>query len=168
MFSNLRPNSQIYILHKSDNPYIEVGSVINVSQPVPKFSPTNFMSPQEFVVDVMAKVNDSEVSFKKLPSNLDIADQGTFSDALIITTSKEAMNAEIESLRQKSLGILNSVSYHEKMSKNYELILNKLNPEFAEQQQQKQELETLKSQMSEMVGSIKSLMEQLKKENTNT
>lgn len=43
MFSNLRANSQIYILHKDASPYVEIGSVVSVSQPQPKFPVTNFM-----------------------------------------------------------------------------------------------------------------------------
>lgn len=167
MFSNLRTNSQIYILHKDANPYVEVGQVVSVSQPQPRFPVTNFMNPQELVVDVVVKINGSDVTLQKLPANLDIADQGTANGALVITTSREAMNAEVDSLRQKSLGILNSVDYHKKIVQDCELLLQRLNPEFAEQKQQKQEIDTLKSQMSEMMAGMRELMAQLKgKENT--
>lgn len=37
MFSNLRQNSTIYILHKDGKPYIETGSVTAVSAPRPKY-----------------------------------------------------------------------------------------------------------------------------------
>ena len=37
MFSNLRPNSQIYILYKDASPRLDVGSVVSVSMPVPKY-----------------------------------------------------------------------------------------------------------------------------------
>ena len=109
MFSNLRTNSQIYILHKESTPYIEVGQVLSVSQPQPRFPVANFMNPQELVVDVVVRINGNDVTLQKLPANLDVADQGTANGALVITTSREAMNAEVDSLRQKSLGILNSV-----------------------------------------------------------
>lgn len=116
MFQNLRANSQIYILHKEASPYIEVGQVVSISQPQPKFPVTNFINPQEMVVDVVVKINDNNITLQKLPANLDVADQGTVNGALVITTSREAMNAEVDSLRQKSLGILNSVDYHKKNS----------------------------------------------------
>lgn len=166
MFSNLRTNSQIYILHKESTPYIEVGSVVSVSQPVPKFPVTNFMTPQELVVDIVVKINDSNVTLQKLPANLDIADQGINGD-IVITTSREAINAEVDSLRQKSLSIINSVDYHKKIIQDCEILLQNLNPEFAEQKQQKQEIDILKQQMSEMMNGMKELMTHLKeKENT--
>lgn len=168
MFSNLRANSQLYILHKDASPYIEVGQVVSVSQPQPRFPVSNFMNPQELVVDVVVKINDNNVTLQKLPANLDIADQGTSNGAIVITTSREAMNAEVDTLRQKSLSILNSIDYHKKVVQDCELLLQRLNPEFAEQKQQKQEIDMLKSQMSEMMAGMKELMEQLKsKENIN-
>ena len=165
MFSNLRTNSQVYILHKDSTPYIEVGSVVSVSQPVPKFPVTNFMAPQEMVVDLVVKVNGSDITLQKLPANLDVADQGTAAGAIVITTSREAMNAEVDSLRQKSLNIINSVEYHQKVVQDCESLLQILNPEFAEQKQQKQEINELKTQMSEMMSGMREIMARLKKEN---
>lgn len=165
MFSNLRTNSQVYILHKEASPYVEVGTVVSVSQPVPKFPVNNFMNQQELVVDVTVKINDNTVTLQKLPANLDIADQG-INGNMVITTSREAMNAEVDALRQKSLSILNSVEYHQKIVQDCEILLQRLNPEFAEQKQQKQEIDNLKAQMSEMMLGMKELMAQLKKEDT--
>jgi hypothetical protein len=58
MFQSLRANSQLFILHKDRQSYIETGSVISVTAPVPKFPiPQNYGQPQEMVVDVVVKVN---------------------------------------------------------------------------------------------------------------
>lgn len=164
MFSNLRSGSQIYILHKDAAPYIEVGQVISVSQPVPRYQVTNFMAPQELVVDVVVNVNGNNVTLQKLPASLDVADQGTANGSLFISTSRESMNTEITSLRQKSQDIVNSIEYHKKVIQDCEVLLQRLNPEFAEQKQQKQEIDNLKAQMSEMMNGMKELMSQLKKE----
>lgn len=166
MFSNLRPNSQIYILHKDSTPYVEVGQVVSVSPTQPRYQPANFMAPQELVVDVVVNINGNSITLQKLPANLDVADQGTTSGALFISTSRDAMNSEINSLRQKSLDIVNSIDYHKKIVQDCEVLLQRLNPEFAEQRQQKQEIDMLKSQMSEMMSGMKELMAQLKKEDT--
>lgn len=167
MFSNLRTNSQVYILHKDTSPYVDVGTVISVSQPVPKFPMNNFMNQQELVVDVTVKINDSTVTLQKLPANLDIADQG-INGNMVITTSREAMNLEVDALRQKSLSILNSIDYHKKIVQDCEVLLQRLNPEFAEQKQQKQEIDALKAQMSEMMLGMRELMAQFKKEDDKT
>ena len=167
MFSNLRTNSQIYILHRDATPYVEIGQVISVSQPQPRYKVNNFMAPQELVVDIVVNINGNNVTLQKLPANLDVADQGTAEAGVIITTSREAMNSEVDSLRQKSISILNSIDYHKKRVQDCELLLQRLNPEFAEQKQQKQEINMLKSQMSEMMNGMKELMAQLKsKEDT--
>lgn len=166
MFSNLRTNSPLYILHRDTTPYIEIGQVISVSQPKPRFQTNNFMAPQEMVVDIVVGVNGNNVNLQSLPANLDVADQGTLNGSLFITSSKDAMNSEISSMRQKSLDILNSVEQHKKTLQDCEVLLQRLNPEFAEQKQQKQEIDMLKSQMAEMSGMFKEIMAQFKKENT--
>lgn len=168
MFSNLRTNSQIYILHRDATPYIEIGQVVSVSQPRPRYQTSSYIAPQEQVVDVVVGINGNNITLQSLPANLDVADQGTINGSLFISTSRDAMNTEVNSMRQKSLDIINSVEHHKKVIQDCELLLQRLNPEFAEQKQQKQEIDMLKSQMSEMMAGMKDLMAQLKKENTKT
>lgn len=168
MFSNLRSGSQVYILHKDTTPYIEVGQVVSVSQPIPRYSTNSFMAPQELVVDMVVSVNGNNVTLQKLPASLDVADQGTAKGSLFISTSRESINTEITSLRQKSQDIINSIDYHKKVIQDYEILLQRLNPEFAEQKQQKQEIDNLKTQMAEMMNGMKELMSQLKKETPKT
>lgn len=167
MFSNLRTNSQIYILHRDAEPYIEIGQVVSVSQPRPRYQSNNFMSAQEQVVDIVVSISGNNVTLQSLPANLDVADQGTLNGSLFISTSRDAMNVEVNSMRQKSLDIINSVDRHKKIIQDCEVLLQRLNPEFAEQKQQKQEIDMLKSQMSEIMLGMKELMAQFKsKENT--
>lgn len=165
MFSNLRTNSQIYILHRDATPYIEIGQVVSVSQPRPRYQTNNYIAPQEQVVDVVVGINGNNITLQSLPATLDVADQGTINGSLFISTSRDAMNSEINSMRQKSLDIINSVDQHKKTIQDCEILLQRLNPEFAEQKQQKQEIDMLKTQMSEMMNGMKELMAQLKKEN---
>ena len=122
------------------------------------------MAPQEFVVAVVVNVNGNNITLQKLPASLDVADQGTANGSLFISTSRESMNTEITSLRQKSQDIINSVDYHKKVVQDCEILLQRLNPEFAEQKQQKKEIDNLKAQMSEMMNGMKELMAQIKKE----
>lgn len=165
MFSNLRTNSQLYILHRDTTPYIEIGQVVSVSQPRPRFQTNSYITPQEQVVDIVVSINGNNITLQSLPANLDVADQGTINGSLFISTSRDAMNTEINSMRQKSLDIINSIDTHKKIIQDCELLLQRLNPEFAEQKQQKQELDTLKTQVSEIMNGMKELMAQFKKEN---
>lgn len=169
MFQSLRPNNQVFILHK-DRALLETGSVVSVSMPVPKYPvQPMFGQPQEMVVDIVVKVNNQDVTYQKTPANLDIADFNNSN--IVLSDSREAMNAEITSLKQKSITILNSIDFHKEMISNCDRILSELNPEFAEKQQQQLEINSLKTQMGEMSKSItelmdlnKKLMLQLKKE----
>jgi len=159
MFQSVRPNSQIYILHKSDKPYIETGIV--ASQPLvkPKYQiPANFGKPQEMVVDIAVKVNNQTVTYSGLPAQLDISDSYSNGENIVVADNREAINSEILSLKQKSLDVINSKEYHENLITCYEKILSDLNPEFAEKKAQKEEIEILKSQMSDMSKNIEELM----------
>lgn len=160
MFQSVRPNSQIYIFHKGDIPKIEIGYVTNQPIPRPKYQlPPTFGQPHEMVVDLIVKVNDQTLNYNNLPAALDVADSFSNGENIVISDSKEAMNAEIVNLKQKSIDIINSKSYHEELISKYEKLLSEINPEFAEKQEQKMEIDVLKSQMAEMSKSIASLME---------
>lgn len=160
MFQSVRPNSQIYIFHKGDNPRLEVGYVVNQPMPRPKYQlPTAFGQPQETVVDLVVRLNDQNYNYNNLPAQLDIADSSSNGESIIISDSKEGMNAEIINLKQKSIDIANSRDYHLDLVNKYDKILVDINPELAEKQEQKQEIDTLKNQMTEMSKSIAALME---------
>lgn len=164
MFQSVRPNSQIYIFHKGDTPKVEVGYVSNQPIPKPKYSlPATFGQPQDMVVDIVVKIGDKQVNYNGLPANMDIADSFSNGESIVIADNREAMNAELLSLKQKSTEVINSVNYHKELISKYEKILSELNPEFAEKQEQKQEIDTLKEQMAEMSRSISTLMESNKK-----
>ena len=169
MFQSLRPNNQIFILHK-DKSLLEVGSVVSVSMPTPKYPvPQVFGQPQEMVVDIVVKVNNQDVTYQKLPANLDIADFGT--NGIVVADNKLAMNSEIMSLKQKSVDALNNMDFHQQVILNCDKMLSDLNPEFAEKQQQQAEINELKTQvhdltrgMSELMKVNKDLIAQLKRD----
>ena len=157
MFQTLRPNNQLFILRK-DKPVLEIGSVISVSNPVPKYQMQPIFGPtQEMVVDIVAKVNDEDVTYQKIPANADIADFNN--GGVVISDNKEAMNSEILSLKKKSMDIINSVDYHKDIVAGCEKMLSDLNPEFAEKQAQQQEINGLKSQMEQMTKNMAALIE---------
>lgn len=111
------------------------------------------------VVDITAKVNGQTINYTGLPAQSDIADTISNGDSIVISDSKEAMNAEILSLKQKSLDVINSVDFHRNLANSCDKILSDLNPEFAEKQAQREEIDSLKAQMSEMSKNIGDLME---------
>jgi hypothetical protein len=167
-FQNLRPNNQIYILHKDNKPFLEKGTVINVSMPTSKYPiPQQFGQAPEMVVDLLVKVGEQNVTYQKLPANQEIADFGNSGGMQVISMSRDAMNAEIMSMKQKSIDIINSVSYHQNIISGCDNILQDLNPEFAEKQQQQAEINSLKEQllvMNKSMTDLASLIADLKAE----
>jgi predicted RNase H-like nuclease (RuvC/YqgF family) len=163
MFQSVRPNSPIYVLHKGDNPRLETGYVANQPIPKPKYQmPHTFGQPQEMIVDLVIKLNDMSINLNSIPANLDIADSYSNGESIVISDSREAMNSEIISLKQKSVDLLNSVDYHKSLIACYDKLLSDFNPEMAEKQAQQQEIAGLRNQIDELSKSMALLVKQLK------
>lgn len=97
-FQNLRTNSEFFVLHRDGTPYIEVGSVAGVSNPVPEFmqQPLPYGQPPRMVVDITIKVGEQTVTFQKIPAMSDIADANFPGGGnMVISGSRESMNAAL-------------------------------------------------------------------------
>jgi len=159
MFQSLRPNSQIFVLHRGDNLSIESGFVSNVSIPRPKFNQQPILGkPQELVVDISVKLNSQVVNYNNLDAAADIAESYSNGENIVIATSREAMNSELSNLKQRSYDIINSMEQHKHLISEYDRVLTELNPEFAEREQQKNEIKVIKDQMSTMSQNMAALM----------
>lgn len=123
-----------------------------------------------YTVDVTARIGDQNITYQKLPANLDIADFAGNGN-VVIASQRSAMNAELQSMRQRSVDIVKSVDYHNGLIQTIDKIVQDLNPEEAQKQAQQEEINSLKNQMSQMSQNMaemmkmnKELMEQLKAE----
>lgn len=162
MFQSVRPNSPIYVFHKGDNPRLETGYVVNQPIPKPKYQiPHTFGQPQELIVDLIVKIGDTTYNLNAIPAQLDISDSYSNGENLVISDSRDAMNSEIISLKQKSIDVINSKSYHESLVTAYDKILTDFNPEMAEKQAQQQEIAELRNQVDKMSQNMALLIEQL-------
>lgn len=160
-FSNLRANNNIYILHKDKTPYLEIGNVISVSAPMPIIGA--YGQSINMSVDVLVRVGEQNINYSKLPSNADVADWGGNGN-LVIAATRDAMNGELNSMKQKSNEVLNSVEYHKGVLEVVDRILQQINPEYAQNAQQQAEINTLKAELSTMSEKFDMLLEQLKGE----
>ena len=156
-FQNLRNNHQIYILHKDVIPTLETGKVTHVSIPVPKYG-TNSMY-NDLVLDITVEIEGKATNFQKLPANGDIAD---FGNNVVIAVSKEAMNSEVMSMKQRSVDILNSLEQHRSIIDGCDEILQVLNPEIAEKQRQEQENKALREEINSLKEMFSEFMNQFK------
>lgn len=156
-FQNLRNNHQIYILKKDVVPALEIGKITNVSVPVPKYGNTSMYN--DLIIDITADIDGKTTSFQKIPANSEIAD---FGNNIVIATSKDAMNNEVVSMKQRSLDILNSVEQHQSIIKGCDEILQMLNPEIAEKQRQEQENKALREEINSLKEMFSEFINQFK------
>lgn len=156
-FQNLRNNHQIYILHKDTMPTLEIGKITNVSVPIPKYGNTSMYT--DLILDITADVDGRSTNFQKLPANSEIAD---FGNNIVVAVSKEAMNSEVLSMKQRSLDILNSIEQHQSIIQGCDEILHILNPEIAEKQRQEQENKALREEINSLKEMFSEFMNKFK------
>lgn len=163
MFQNLRENQQIYVLTKNPNPCLDMGTVVKIQGPMPKFQTNPTMMPQtEYVLDIVVSVNGINRTFQQLPVNKDSAEY--VNEQTIIAVSRDAMNAELNSLKNESVAAIQRGRDEEAKLPVWDKLILQLNPEVAEKQRQEQEINTLKNQMSTMANDnaeLKSMMAKL-------
>lgn len=151
MFQNLRENQQIYVLTKNPNPSLDMGTVVKIQGPMPKFQTNPAMMPQtEYVLDIVVSVNGINRTFQQLPVNKDSAEY--VNEQTIIAVSRDAMNAELNSLKNESVAAIQRGRDEEAKLPVWDKLILQLNPEVAEKQRQEQEINTLKNQMSTMAN----------------
>ena len=156
-FQNLRNNHQIYVLRKDITPTLEIGKVTHISVPVPKYG-TNSMY-NDLILDITAEIDGKTTNFQKLPANSEIAD---FGNNVVIAVSKEAMNSEVMSMKQRSVDILNSIEQHRSVIDGCDEILKVLNPEIAEKQRQEQENKALREEINSLKEMFSEFINQFK------
>ena len=168
MFQNLRPNSTLYILHRNGaNPSLEYGQVVSVSPMRTVYKPANAGYPQPtMVVDVVVNIGGQNVNLQELPANQDIADDTR--TGMLVSASRDEMNAEVITMKQKSEEVLRSVDYHRNFLAACDQMLSVLNPEFAAKQQQEKELADIKEQLSRVLAMNENLMKRLAEKEETT
>ena len=157
MFQGLRTNSLFYVLDKGENPNLQIGQVVSVSNPQTKYPTFNngfTPQPMETVVDVKVKLGDDEVDFKQLPANGHIAND----KSLVVSDNKEAMSAEVDAMLRQSKAILESVDYHERVVKSCEGMLLQRNPQIAKEKEQTEKINKLEGKVSGIEGKIDKMM----------
>lgn len=166
MFQSLRANQQFYILTKGATPRLDVGIVTSVTAPQMKFQaiPQGLGSQPEYVVDVTVQVNGATQQYQRLPANKEIADFGDGYGNIVVSMSRDAMNNEIATLRNRSEDHIKRVDEERQKIIAYESILQQLNPEYAEKQKQEAEIMNLKNQVAAMAqtnANLEHMMSQL-------
>lgn len=159
VFSNLRNGNQLYILHKDNIPKLEIGKIINITPPIPKYT-NNMVYNPETILDISVDINGNQTNFQKLNANTEIVD---FGNNLVLSCSKEAINNELNSIKQRSTDIVNSIQLHQDIIKNCDIILSQLNPEIQEKQRQEAENKALREEVNSLKEMFKEFMQSCQK-----
>ena len=157
MFQGLRTNSLFYVLDKGENPNLQIGQVVSVSNPQTKYPTFNngfTPHPMETVVDVKVKLGDEEVDFKQLPANGQIANDKN----LVVSDNKDVMSAEVDAMLRQSKAILDSVDYNKRVVESCEGMLQQLNPQIAKEKEQAEKINKLEGKVSGIEGKIDKMM----------
>lgn len=155
MFSALRQNSILYVLNKQDVTLSKV-QVVSVTAPKPKVN-TLYSNPLDTYVDIVVKQNEVQQEYKNLPSNLSLIVDGN----LVISETKEGMNAEVEALLTVSKQTLESVPYHQKVVTLCDDILKELNPQFAKEKAQEEKITSLEHKIGGIEASLGDMKQML-------
>ena len=163
MFSNLRIGTPLYVLHRND-PKLEVGEVIFVSQPTPQLGTTYNagypMPTPKMLVDVKIKTANGDVELQKLPAELSIAD---FNNGMVISESKDAILNEVDVIRKNSVHIIESVEQHKGIVEKCDVLLAELNPQIRKEAERTREFDSLKQEVGGLKGDLAELKGMLSK-----
>ena len=159
MFQGLRQQGILYILESTDEGLsLKLGQVISVSNPTPKYNQFGttpaFGTQPEMVVDVKVKVGDDELEFKQLGATLCIANSGN----VVVSDSREAMDAEVDGRMRSSKAHIESTPYHEKVLSTGELVKRDLNPQFAKEKAQEEKIDALEGRMGGIEDTLSIMM----------
>ena len=159
MFQNLSQGALICILYKNE-PRVVDGKVLSVNTHVPAYNPGQPMAMLNgLVTDITVQVENDTVPFVGLPANgvsANFADKGIF-----IALDKSAVAREVEAMAAASKQVLEQVPLHQKMARECENLLLSLQPERRKEAQREQDIENLKTQLSEISGKFDKFVELL-------
>lgn len=162
MFNTARPNSRAYIFFKGDSPRFEQGFVVNNPIVKPKYTvPVNIGQRQETLTDITIKTESGTYNFNNIPSELEVADTFCNGESAVVSLNKDAMSAEVLSLKQRSEDVIKSESYHKLFIKKCDEIIGQLNPDYVDQKQRDVKLDTLEKKVDDLTNKLGLLVEQL-------
>ena len=145
----------MYVLHKSAAvPFVEMGCVECVNNFMPYYGMNSIP------MNISVKVGEKVTPYQNLPPNAEVADatNSATGETITIACTKEALNAELQSMKQKSIDIINSVEYHKQRIEKCDALLQQINPEEAEKAAQAKEVCELRSQVSDLSKMVADLL----------
>ena len=157
MFSALSQGSSIYLLDKTSSPKLLVGEIVGVTQrEIVGVTQPKFVYNQA-TVDLKVRVEDTIQEFNNLPS---VSNTVTYNGGkLLISETKQGIQAEVEGILANSQNILNNVDTYKQNVIDCENILKQLNPQFAKDKERDDRLQNLESRFDGVESKLDKIFE---------
>ena len=161
MLSALRPGTPVYVLYKNE-PRFAVAKVSQVSNQYPNLAYQQPLIPGNNVaVDIAIEVDGKMETYQRIPLNSTIAE---FPEkGVLISETREGIVNEVNAIRSASQAAIDQVEAHKRVIASCDQLLFDLNPQLKKDQEQAQEIATLKRQLAGMSDQIAALTGMLSK-----
>lgn len=161
LFKDLKPGYPVYVLQKENDPKAFQGKAIKVSDPY--FPPAPIgqmpsMSTTQRVVDVTLEVNGVTNTYS-IPETLSV----TYANNLVLSTDRDGILRDVESMKSQSLDIVNSVEKHKAIVDGCDKILEEWNPVFAEKKEQDKRISGLEEKVEGIGKMLSDFINEFKK-----
>ena len=127
----------------------------------PKYQNLSYGQQQETVLDLIIKTDSGTHTIFGVPSNLEVVTVFSNGEYVTISDNKDAMSAEIATIKQKSQDTIDSVQYHKEVISICDAATGVLNPEYAERQERDAEFTKLKGKVDSLSGKMDLILERL-------
>ena len=161
MLSALRPGTPVYVLYKNE-PRFAVAKVSQVSNQYPNLAYQQPLIPcNNVAVDIAIEVDGKMETYQRIPLNSTIAE---FPEkGVLISETREGIVNEVNAIRSASQAAIDQVEAHKRVIASCDQLLFDLNPQLKKDQEQAQEIATLKRQLAGMSDQIAALTGMLSK-----
>ena len=162
MLSALRPGTPVYVLYKNE-PRFAVAKVSQVSNQYPNFNQQSqpLIPGNNLAVNIVIEVDGKLEPYERIPLNTSIAE---FPEkGVLISETRDGIINEVNAIKSASVTALQQVDMHKNVIASCDKLLFDLNPQLRKEQEQAQEIATLKEQLSGMSEQIAALTGMLSK-----
>lgn len=159
LFKDLKSGYPVYFLDKTTTKYYQ-GKVISVAAPRYDNTQLNGLSQHatSLVVDVTIEADGTTRTYT-IPETSTL----TYAANIVLSTDKDGIIREVESIRATSEDILSQVETHKEKVTKCNTLLEELNPIFAEKRAQDKRIENIESEVRSLGNIVKDFINEFRK-----
>lgn len=164
VFKDVKQNYSVYILNKQDMSITD-GKVISVGFPHMDLNSKPAIGQSGMVVDVTIESGEKTATYT-IPENLSI----TYAGDIVLSTDKQGLIYEIESMKSTAEKILESVPKQKEVVEKATALLADINPVYKEKKETEQRFAKIEESISRMESTVTNFINSLShgQSNSNT